>query len=101
MTIDWREVDRWLAGEAWVNSQIDDHLVELCDRIGPRWGSTPEEARAAEYIRGRMEARGLANARLKEFELQSWSHNRSVARVSGDEQPIPVLPYLWCPSTNA
>lgn len=101
MTIDWNDTDRWLAGEAWVNSQIHEHLVELCDRIGPRWASTPEEARAAEYIRGRMEANGLANARLEEFELQSWAHERATARVAGEPKDIPILPYLWCPSFAA
>lgn len=101
MTIDWNATDRWLTGEAWVNSQIPAHLAELCDRIGPRWASTPEETRAAEYIRGRMEANGLANARLEEFELQSWSHDRASARLVGEDRVIPLLPYLWCPSITA
>jgi hypothetical protein len=27
--LDWTEIDRWLIGEAWVGSRIDEHLGEL------------------------------------------------------------------------
>ncbi|MBI4307088.1 MAG: M28 family peptidase [Chloroflexi bacterium] len=101
MILDWNDIDRWLMGEAWVGSRILSHLQELCDRIGPRWASTPEEREAAEYIRGQFEADGLADARLEEFELQTWSYDRATARVQEEDGPsIPILPYLWCPPTT-
>jgi aminopeptidase YwaD len=100
MTIDWANVDRWLTGEAWVNSRIARHLEELCDGIGPRWASTPEEARAAEYIRSQMETSGLADPRLEEFDVQTWSHGPAIASIEGSSSAIPLLPYLFCPSVD-
>ncbi|MBI4219204.1 MAG: hypothetical protein HY682_03595, partial [Chloroflexi bacterium] len=98
MILDWDDIDRWLTGEAWAGSLIPAHLAELCDRIGPRWASTPEEREAAEYIRGQFESAGLADARLEEFELQTWSYQRATARVEDGGAPsIHILPYLWCP----
>lgn len=97
MSIDWAGVDRWLTGEAWVNSRIPEHLVELCDRIGPRWASTPEERLAAEYISSQMEANGLSNARLEPFQIDTWSHEPAVARIEGARGELSVLPYLFCP----
>jgi hypothetical protein len=48
-----------------------------------------------------MEASGLSNARLEEFELQSWSHDHATARLVGDDRAIAILPYLSCPSVSA
>ena len=38
-----KEVDRWIVGESWINSQIHDHLNKLCNEIGPRWATSKEE----------------------------------------------------------
>ncbi|MBT7003641.1 MAG: hypothetical protein HOA06_02845, partial [Chloroflexi bacterium] len=56
MNLNWHEIDRFLMGEAWSGSQIKQHLTELSDVIGPRWGGSAEDRRAAAYIRDQMEA---------------------------------------------
>jgi len=50
MTPDWRPVNRFLVGEEWNGSRLTRHAVALCDRLGPRWASTPAEHRAAADI---------------------------------------------------
>jgi hypothetical protein len=100
MSIDWREVDRWLAGEAWVGSQIDRHVMELCDRIGPRWGGSEGDHRAAEYISGQMRSFGLANVRTEEFTIHTWEPGHAEARVADGGPEIKVLPFNRTPSVN-
>ncbi|MBM3957475.1 MAG: M28 family peptidase, partial [Gemmatimonadetes bacterium] len=94
------EIDRWIVGEAWVGSQLDAHLVELCDRIGPRWSGTEGERRAVEYIRGRMADYGLDEPRLEEFEFDSWEHEPAEARVIEEGLAVDALPFLCCPPTD-
>lgn len=100
MSIDWRSVDRWLTGDAWVRSRIPEHLVQLCDLIGPRWASTPQERSAADYIRAQMQAHGLASARLEPFQVDTWTHEPARARIEGRDAPVDVLPYLFCPPVS-
>ena len=61
---DWKTVDRWLMGEAFVGSRLDEHLYEICERIGPRWAGTPGDVEAGRYIRDRFEEIGLSEPRL-------------------------------------
>ena len=100
MALDRAGIDRWIVGEAWVGSQLQAHLVELCDRIGPRWSSSEGERRAAEYIRGRMTEYGLERPRLEEFEFDTWEHEPVEARVVEDGSAIDALPFLACPPTD-
>ena len=46
MELNWREIDRWIFGEAWTGSQIRDHVEMLCEQIGPRWASSEGERQA-------------------------------------------------------
>ena len=47
MNIDWKTVDRWLMGEAFVGSCVSDHINALCDEIGVRWAGPGNEQTAA------------------------------------------------------
>ena len=40
MELNWREIDRWIFGEAWTGSQVREHVEVLCEQIGPRWASS-------------------------------------------------------------
>ncbi len=97
MSVDWTRLDKWIAGEAWVGSRLDEYLAELCTRIGPRWDGTPGDIEAARYIRGQMEHLGLTDARLEEFELDSWDHGLCEAWIVQDDRTVDVLPMLNCP----
>ena len=58
-------------GEAWTGSQIGQHLTQLCDIIGPRWASSPEEWRAIDYIREQFAVCGLERVAVEEYELKT------------------------------
>lgn len=100
LSLDWPKTDRWIMGESWVGSRLSEYLVELTDGIGPRWAGTDGDARAARYIRGLMESFGL-NARLEEFELDTWEHGACTATIVGRgervERGVTILPMLRCP----
>ncbi|GEM_PF-236775 len=100
MAIIWHEADRWLIGEAWAGSHIGQHATELCSRIGPRWGSSPGDRRAAEYIRSQMQLTGMAGPRVEEFTIQTWDHTRAEATVAGSGQTVRVLPFNRTPPVN-
>ena len=70
LKLGWHEIDRFLMGEAWSGSLIKKHLTELADVIGPRWGGSPEDQRAAEYIREQMEIAGLDRADIEPFTME-------------------------------
>src|SRR5262245_2779434 len=98
MTIDWPGVDRWLMGEAWTGSRIQPHLVELCDKIGPRWSSSEAEWQTIGYIRDQFVATGLDPVTVEEFQLQTWAWDQAEARLVEDGRPIDILPFNRCPS---
>ena len=101
MHLDWPAIDRWLMGEAWTGSRLADHLHILCRRIGPRWATSPQERRAAEYIRDQLDAAGLEESALEEFAMDSWAYSRAEARLLEDGTPIDVLPFNYCPAFQA
>ena len=70
MELNWREIDRWIFGEAWTGSQVRDHVEVLCEQIGPRWASSERERQAVEYLREQFAQAGLADAALEEFVLR-------------------------------
>jgi len=100
MSVDWREVDRWLVGESWVGSELSRHLDALCREIGPRWASSEGERRAVEYVVSRMTEYGLDHPRPEPFPLDTWTYRSSSASVVGANQSINVLPFQFCPPTD-
>ena len=77
MELNWREIDRWIFGEAWTGSQIGEHVEVLCEHIGPRWASSEGERQAVEYLREQFAQAGLTDAALEEFALNTWSYEPS------------------------
>ena len=100
MALDRTAIDRWIVGEAWVGSELEAHLEELCDRIGPRVSASEDERRAAGYIRDRMAGYGLEGPRLEEFEFDAWEHKPVEARVLENDIAIDALPFMCCPPTD-
>lgn len=100
MNIEWPVVDRWLMGEAWVNSRLAQHILHLCDTIGPRWASSPAEAQTVAYINEQMRGAGLANVATEEFTLHTWMPQSYHAMVVEDNQSVAILPFLRCPTCD-
>lgn len=101
LDMNWHDIDRFLMGEAWSGSLIKQHLTELADVIGPRWGGSAEERRAAAYIRDQMEAAGVDSANVEPFTLDSWNHGDvTISLPDDDNRPIAALPFLRCKPIN-
>ncbi|MBM3934845.1 MAG: M28 family peptidase [SAR202 cluster bacterium] len=98
--LDWHKIDRWLVGESWVGSKVQRYLTELCTRIGPRWGGSEGDRRAASYIRAEMERAGLVDAHLEEFDLKSWDFSAASGEVVEDSRRVDLIPILFCPPTD-
>ncbi len=98
--MNWKTTDRYLIGESWVGSQIDQHLHKLCVEIGPRWGGTPAERSAAEYIRDAMAANGLSNAELEEFPIKTWSWKSASLSLIGTREQLDILPFNHCEAVD-
>ena len=101
MSLDWPVIDRWLMGEAWVNSRLSQHILHLCDVIGPRWASSPAEAETVAYINAQMRAAGLSSVAAEEFTLHTWMPQDYHAQVVGDDNSrVAILPFLRCPTCD-
>ena len=84
-------------GEAWSGSLITQHLTELADVIGPRWGGSAEDRRAAAYIREQMEIAGLDRADIEPFTIDTWNHGAvSITLPDANDRLIASLPFLRC-----
>lgn len=97
MELDWRAIDRWLMGEAWTGSQMNQHLVELCDRIGPRWSSSQAEWATVNYIHEQFAQSELNYVSLERYTLNTWDYIRADALLLEEERAVDILPFLRCP----
>lgn len=98
MQLNWKEIDRFLFGEAWTGSRIGQRAQVLCEEIGPRWASSANELRAAEYIRDQFSDDGLEEASLEKFELATWGYDKAEAVLPNENLTIDLLPFNRCPS---
>ena len=97
---DWKTVDKWLMGEAFVGSRLDEHLYEICERIGPRWAGTAGDEAAGRYIKDRFEEFGLSDPRFEEFDLKAWDYSVCEGRVVEDDRPVSLVPMIHCPPVD-
>ena len=58
MNLNWQKIDKQIVGEAWVGSNIETHVHELCTNIGPRWATSAADKLAAEYVTNQMNGYG-------------------------------------------
>lgn len=101
MNREWREVERWLMGDAWIGSRLNAHVAMLCEQIGVRWAGTDAERRAAEYVLEQFHSFGLADAAIEGFPLQTSSCLDASLKTAGDPPwSADVRPCLFCPSVD-
>ena len=79
-------------------SQVMDTLWWLTDRYGPRLTNSPQERRALQWAKERLEGYGLANAALEpwgEFGV-GWSFERCVVEMTSPiYMPMIATPKAW------
>ena len=65
-------LDQQMVGDIYSSSESMDNLTILCDDFGSRFGGTPGEKQAAEFIKAKLEAYGLKNVHLEPIEYSGW-----------------------------
>ena len=101
MAVEWPSAERWLMGSASVDSLAGNHINMLCDTIGVRWGGSPAERRAAEYIRGQFDEFGLENTAIEDFDVNTWdSASSSISIVGESDRTIDVRASMFCPALD-
>lgn len=95
--LDWQTIDKWLMGEAFVGSRLDEHLFEICERIGPRWAGTAGDLAAGEYIERQFREIGMSDPRREPFDLNAWDYSVCQGRVLDDDMPVSLVPMIHCP----
>jgi Zn-dependent M28 family amino/carboxypeptidase len=64
--------DQKIIGDVYTSTELMDNLTTLCDEFGSRFGGTPGEKQAAEFIKAKLEAYGLQNVHLEEVPYEGW-----------------------------
>lgn len=95
--MDWHSADRWLMGEAFVGSCIPEHLNTLCREIGPRWGGSDGEHRAARYLCDQLGSYGLPRPTIERFQIETWESGASSLEMAAPSKwRAEVRPVLFC-----
>lgn len=91
------EIDQWVIGNYWVNSEIEELNEKLSIDIGSRWATSDNERKAANYIMSHWEDNNLKSFQ-ENFNIKTYKFNHCSIEVDGI--PIDSKPYHRCPSTN-
>ncbi|HEY7284696.1 MAG TPA: M20/M25/M40 family metallo-hydrolase [Vicinamibacterales bacterium] len=83
-------------------SEVDPVFTELTVAIGPRLTASPAHKRAAEWVRERLESRGLSNARLEPWKFgPGWTLEKITVEMV-EPRYLPLIGYAdgWSASTK-
>ncbi|MCD6289653.1 MAG: M28 family peptidase [Anaerolineae bacterium] len=100
MAIDLNIEEIRLIGEAWTSPTLYSHLTTLCD-FGSRFGGTPGEAAARDWLRDRFSQLNLSNVHLESFTYTGWHRGTCQVRMlTPREIPLPsAISLVYSPST--
>ena len=91
-----------LRSEGTERSQVAEVFEYLTNEIGPRLTASPAHKRAAEDMRGRLAAYGLANAHLEPWKFgRGWTLEKLTIEMI-EPRYLPLIGYAdgWSPSTS-
>ena len=74
-------IDQQMVGDIYTSSEVMDTLTVLCDDFGSRFGGTPGERQAAEYLKAKMEEYGLQNVHLEPVEYVGWRRGETTLEI--------------------
>jgi hypothetical protein len=83
-------------------SEVDPVFTELTVAIGPRLTASPAHKRAADYVRSRLESRGLSNAHLEPWTFgPGWTAEKITIELI-EPRYLPLIGYAdaWSASTK-
>jgi len=88
-------VDRQIVGDVYTSNELMHNLSVLCDEFGSRFGGTPSERQAAEFMQARLASYGLHNVHLEPIEYVGW--RRGVAQCEILSPVHKALPCITLP----
>ncbi len=83
-------------------SQVMETARQISDVIGPRLTGSPQLKQANDWTRSRLEAWGLANARLEAYPFgRGWTFSRTAVHLTKPQaMPLHALPKAYTPGTG-
>lgn len=86
------KIDQQIMGDVYTSREAMDNLTVLCDEFGSRFGGTPGEKQAAEFMKAKLEAYGLQHVHLEPIEYIGWRRGEvKLEIVSPIQQTIPCI----------
>lgn len=100
MDSQFADIERNLIGDVWMSEHIYANLEVLCD-FGSRFGGTPSERQARDFIQDRFSSFDLHGAHLEGFEYTGWWRGGCSMRVVQPVQrEIDAISLVYSPSTS-
>ncbi len=95
------EIDRKIVGDIYTSSELMENLATLCDEYGSRFAGSIEEARAAEFMKTKLEAYGLANVKLEPVKYGGWRRGEAVLQITSPiEKRLPCITLPHSPAAD-
>ena len=93
--------DRKIIGDVYTSTEVMDNLTILCDEFGSRFGGTPGEKQAAEFMQAKLKAYGLQNVHLEEVYYEGWRRGTvSLEILEPIQKTIPCISLPHSPPAN-
>jgi len=94
-------IDRKIMGDTYTSAAVMDTLTVLCDDFGSRFGGTPGEKQAAEFIKTTLEAYGLSKVHLEPVAYTGWRRGEATLKIiSPIQKTIPCISLPQSPPAN-
>lgn len=92
-------IDRLIVGDIYTSREVMDNLIVLCDEFGSRFAGTPEEKKAAEFIKETFERYGLKDVRLESYTYAGWSRGEATLEiVEPMQKSLHCISLPYCPA---
>lgn len=94
-------LDQQMVGDIYTSTEVMDNLTILCDDFGSRFGGTPGERQAAEFMQRKLQEYGLQNVQLEPIPYVGWRRGSvSFEIVSPIQMTIPCISLPHSPPTD-
>ena len=94
-------IDQQIVGDIYTNNELMENLTILCDDFGSRFGGTPGERQAAEFMRDKLVAYGLSNVHLEPIDYIGWRRGAVTLEITNPiQKTIPCITLPHSPATQ-
>jgi hypothetical protein len=99
MDQDLREIEKDILGEAYISSETQVNLLNLCS-FGSRFAGLPSEQKAVDYILEKMKEYNLDTPHTEEVKYLGWKRGATKLEVTEPEyKELDCIGLPWTPST--